>query len=454
MSKAYIHYDEASEIRRLMANGDPAPVAELKARRNIAAYKRFEERQRHPGPTATPEPRPAAISRYASLKHFTRPYEGPDLNGRHVKRSAQEQAFRFGQWFKGHVVGSLASLIGGPDLAESCKKSADWCRRNGVEIKAAGEGQNVTGGALIPEEFDNQLIELREKYGVARRNAKIVPMTSDTKNTPRRTSGLTVYNPDENQTITDSRKGWDSVLLNSKKFAVLTYYSSELADDVLMNLADDLAFEVAWAFSLQEDQCFFLGDGTSTYFHILGITQKLLGLDSTISHIAGLHVGPTGTASSNADYTIDDFTAVVGLLPAYADIGNAKWYVHRGFYFNSMLNTALKAGGVFAAEIIGSLISGQPKYLGYDVEYVQVMPQTPAGSQIMAIFGDMNLGARLGDRKQTTIAIDASIGFANDQLALRGIERLDINIHDVGNASATASLRVPGPIVALISAAS
>jgi HK97 family phage major capsid protein len=446
MNTVGIAFNEAEEVRRLMANGDSSPVAELKARR--AVQSQFRGR----GFSAPPADIP--FSHYGSLKHFTLPFEGPDKNGNRVKRSAQEQAFRFGQWFKGHIVGPVASMAGGMELAESCQKSVAWCKRNGVEIKAAYEGQNATGGALVPEEFDAQLIQLREKYGVARRNAKIVPMTSDTKTTPRRTSGLTVYNPDENTSITDSRKGWDSVVLHTKKFAVLTYYSSELADDVLMNLADDLAFEVAWAFSLQEDECFFLGDGTSTYFHIKGIAPTLLGLSSTIADIAGLHVGPTGTASSNTGYTIADFTATAGLLPNYADNGNAKWYAHRSFYFNTMLDVALKAGGVYAQEVLGSMISGQPQFMGYPVEYVQVMPQTPAASQIMAIFGDLTLGSRLGDRKQTTIAIDASIGFANDQLAMRGIERLDINIHDVGNASGTASQLQPGPIVALISAAS
>jgi hypothetical protein len=39
-------------------------------------------------------------------------------------------------------------------------------------------------------------------------------------------------------------------------------------------------------------------------------------------------------------------------------------------------------------------------------------------------------------------------------LTLRGTQRYDINVHDVGNASATASLRQPGPIVGLITAAS
>jgi HK97 family phage major capsid protein len=45
------------------------------------------------------------------------------------------------------------------------------------------EGVNEAGGFLVPEEFGNDLIDLREIYGVFRRNAKMVPMAS----TPART---------------------------------------------------------------------------------------------------------------------------------------------------------------------------------------------------------------------------------------------------------------------------
>jgi hypothetical protein len=71
-----------------------------------------------------------------------------------------------------------------------------------------------------------------------------------------------------------------------------------------------------------------------------------------------------------------------------------------------------------------------------------------------ALLGDLSLAASFGSRRDTTIAISEHSRFANDQLEIRGTERFDINVHDVGNASATAGFAFPGPIVGLITAAS
>jgi hypothetical protein len=44
--------------------------------------------------------------------------------------------------------------------------------------------------------------------------------------------------------------------------------------------------------------------------------------------------------------------------------------------------------------------------------------------------------------------------FEEDLMAIKGTERFDINVHDVGNASSSAGARKAGPIVGLITAAS
>ena len=91
---------------------------------------------------------------------------------------------------------------------------------------------------------------------------------------------------------------------------------------------------------------------------------------------------------------------------------------------------------------------GTPRFLGYPVELVQVMPTTTANSQVACLFGDLRLGSMLGDRRSLTLALSSDYKFAEDQLAIRGTQRIDINIHDVGS-TATA-----GPIVALTMKAS
>lgn len=359
--------------------------------------------------------------RYGTLKNF----RGED---------AAERAYRFGQWF-------LAAR--GIGFAEK------FCRENGIAVtRAMSEGVNESGGFLVPEEFGNDLIDLREQYGVFRRNAKMVPMASDTRSDPRRTGGLTAYFEGEGDAGTASDKSWDRVSLTAKKLFVLARYSSEVQEDAVINMGDDLAGEIAYAFANKEDLCGFGGDGSSTYGGMQGITTKIKGLSGTIANIAGLFVG-AGNAYS--ELLLTDFESVVGLLPQYADTPSAKWYVHRSFYWNVMVKLVLASGGVTGAEVEGSRVK---RFLGYDVEVTQVMPKTEANSQVCALLGDLRLAASFGSRRDTTIAISEHSRFANDQIEIRGTERFDINVHDVGNASATAGSRVAGPIVGLITAAS
>lgn len=360
-----------------------------------------------------------SVPRYGQLRNFQSP----------------ERAYRFGQFL-------MASILGNA-------KSREFCSQNGIALsRAMGESVNETGGYLVPDEFGNDLIDLREQYGVFRRNAKIVPMASDTRTDPRRTTGLTAYFVAEAGSITASDMGWDQVSLVAKKLAVLARYSSEISEDSSIAFGDTLAGEIAYAFAEKEDRCGFLGDGTSTYGGITGVTQKLLGLSATRADIAGAVVG---TGNLFSELVIGDFEAVVAKLPQYADTDAAAWYVHRTFYWNVMVKAMLASGGVTAAEIEDAR---KQRFMGYRVEFTQVMPNVDANDQVVALFGDLAKAASFGTRRETEIALSEHSRFANDQIEIRGTERFDINVHDVGNQSATAASRVPGPVVGLLSAAS
>ncbi len=347
--------------------------------------------------------------------------------------NAAEKAYRFGQW-----------LMAGPLGNE---KSRRFCEENGLMVtRAMSEGVNEKGGFLVPDEFGNDLIDLREVYGVFRREAKIVPMTSETRSDPRRAGGLTAYFVGEAVAGTLSDLAWDRVELVAKKLMVLTRYSSELNEDSIINLGDTIAGEIAYAFAQKEDDCGFNGDGTSTYGGIVGVREKIKGLSGTIADISGLQVA---TGNLYSEIVLADFIAMMGRLPVYADSPRAKFYMHKSVYWNIAAKLVLAAGGVTGAEIEGSRAL---RLLGYDVEFVQVMPSAEADSQVVALFGDLSLAASFGSRRDTTIAVSEHSRFANDEIEMKGTERFDINVHSVGNASATAALRVAGPIVGLITA--
>jgi HK97 family phage major capsid protein len=359
------------------------------------------------------------------LKHFTGD----------TKAEAAEKAYRFGKWLHANVFtqhpGSAAAKT--------------WCSEH---IKAAqAEGTIQDGGYLVPNEFERTLIDLREMYGSFRANAKTVPMGSETKDIPRRTGGVTAYFVGEGSAGTTSSKAGDIVTLVAKKLMCLVPYSTEIAEDSIINLADDLAGEIAYAFALKEDQCGFLGDGTSTYGSIRGVTQALYpGVSATIGSVAGIRVQATISTGTFISAVLADFQATIAKLPKYADTPNAKWYMHKSFYHAVPAALMAAAGG----NNISDLQDGARKqmFLGYPVEFAQVMPTTWAANTIYALFGDLSLAASFGDRRSTTLFSDPYSLSANDQVQIRGTERFDINIHDVGNTTTA------GPIVAFASAAS
>ncbi len=315
-----------------------------------------------------------------------------------------------------------------------------FCRDNGIPLAGHTEGINEEGGFLVLPEFEQALILLREKYGVFRSNARYTPMGSETHSRLRQTQGLTAYFVDEEDSITESKMKWDRVTLTAKKVAILAKYSGELGQDGVINLGDTFAGEAAYAFAKKEDECGFIGDGTSTYGRMVGVTQRLYDVFTTAGG-TGLVLG-AGNAYS--ELTIANFYSVAAALPLYAE-ANAKWYCSKAFFEGVMKPLALAAGGVPAAEIINGVAR---RFLGFDVELAQSMPTTAANSQVPVVFGDLGLAAEFGDRMQTSIAASEHIEFNKDITQVRAIQRFDINVHDVG-ATGTA-----GPVVGLIMAAS
>jgi HK97 family phage major capsid protein len=359
---------------------------------------------------------------------------------------AEVRAYRFAQWF---IAGPLARMYGDevtPTLL--MKRAAEFCRAQGVTLERAhSERDNESGGFLVPDEFIADFIDLRERYGVFRRNARVVKMRSAAQSSLRRRGGLKAYPIGvTDRQITESQARWDGIHLEARRWGVLTKYEAELSEDALTNFGDELAGEMAYAFSQSEDECGFLGDATSQYHGIAGVIPRLVELDETVANVAGL-VEATGATWDSI--TREDMLAVAERLPEYADTPDTKWYCSRKFYVNVMMRIMLEAGGVTAAQLDAMRVK---MFMHYPVEIAQVLPKKSAASQVPCLFGDLRQAARFGDRKQIAVAVTDSnrTEFEEDVLTIKGIERFDINVHDVGNASADEDEREAGPVVGLI----
>lgn len=345
----------------------------------------------------------------------------------------ERAAYKCGQWLR-------AQFMGDP-------RAVRWCKDHGVEAqmrekaqtRAQTEGLNSAGGALVPDEFEASVIDLRETYGVFRRNTKVFPMGRDVMIIPRRTGGLTAYFTTEGVAPTESQKSWNQVNLTTKKLSVLTYMSSELNEDAVINLADDLAQEAAYAFALKEDQCGFLGDGSPTYDGIQGIVTKLEAGTTLKSYVdAGSTIDSLGEVGATS------LSKLMGRLPQYARMG-AKFYCSQAAFSLIFERLAVSAGGNTMQNINGSWT---PSYLGYPIEVTQTMfaddGATAGNNKVMLLFGRLDLATTMGDRRGISLRVDESYKFAEDLISLKANQRIDINVHDIGDTTTA------GPVVALI----
>lgn len=372
--------------------------------------------------------------------------------------TAEQKAYRFGIW--GYA---MCGVRWAQEKMRTMNFYPDNYKVMGVPVNMHGEDSDIAGGLFVPPEFEWDIITLREVFGVFRRNTRVVPMARDTKSIPRRVSGLTAYPVGEGQAITASSKAWNMVKLIAKKVGAIVVMSNELDEDAVMNFGDDLVGEIAYAFAYFEDQCGFIGDSTSTYHGIIGAANKVqnpLNAASlpAVSAVSGLVQG-TGSGAVWTGILLTDFQSVIGKLPQYADTPNAKWYMHKTFYETVCKRLALAAGGVTGNEIMNGV--RQQQFLGYPVEFSQIMPKVAVLKATACLLGDLKLASKMGDRRALTLArsTDASLTdergatvslFTQDAMAIRGTERIDINNHDYGDTNTTAASQNPGPVIGLV----
>jgi len=378
--------------------------------------------------------------------------EPEEFNKKSIKIPARARDTRskvIGDDRMAYAVGKWATSLYGKGSYKT--EAKDWCNEH-LNMKALDENFNETGGALVPYEFLPILVDLREEYGKVRANMNIIPMKRDVMPFPRRNAHTTATWAKNNQQPTESAPTFNNIELVAKKLFSWLSIPYELLEDSAIALGDWVMRDFAWAFSKAEDDAFLLGDGTETYGSVTGVKQSLLNLSATIANIAGIQVASTKTWGSMVK---TDISALQGRLPGYA-METAKFYCSTSFYYNVLQRLLYSQGGSPGVELRDSLEGNGKKrlvflYNGVEVVICQNLPMIPDQvSDMVLYYGDLDLAGKFADRRQFTVATSTDVLFLNDQLAIKATERVAMAVHDVGNASGTASLRVAGPVVALI----
>lgn len=155
-----------------------------------------------------------------------------------------------------------ALVAGGGDPSKAADIAKDW---GGAEtlVKALGESTIPGGGALVPDAFADQVIELLYARTVVRKmGAVLTPMPNGNLTLPRVASGSTAAYVGENQNTTATEETFDQVKMSAKKLMVHVPVSNDLlvdssprADAIVMN-------DMIKGAAVREDLAFIRGDGT------------------------------------------------------------------------------------------------------------------------------------------------------------------------------------------------
>ena len=363
-----------------------------------------------------------------------------EMRGKVKNLSNPKIAYRFGQFLRA----TLGSNV----------ESRTFCKNAGIEIRAARqlESDNSLGGYLVPVEFDNEILDLREKAGVIRRLARNTTMTTDTKIKKVREGGLKAFPVGEAQRIPVDTKSWGAMELKARKIGVITRYTNELSQDAVINLADDLAGEMGLAFAEFEDAAGFIGDGSAQYHSLWGLIPSLKGMSNTIANIPGLQKASGNNWDS---ITRADLLGVMGRLSTLTFNRSPAWMCSVQFYFNVMERLIEEAGGTTRAE----MVNGKPTYYykGFPVELIRFMPTLDEGpGSVPLLFGDPYLSMMFGDRQGLTLGFSAEATvegeslFEQDEMAIRATERFDLKVFNLGNADPDPKKRTFGGMAGLI----
>ena len=276
-------------------------------------------------------------------------------------------------------------------------------------MAAQSIGTDNKGGYTVPDPLSDALINLLEDRGVARRSCQRVVMSADTWTVPKVSAHASIYYPAEAAAITESDVTFGQVQLTAQKLAALVKMSSEITEDSILSVLDVVVESIAYGIALEEDKNLF--NGVAGGVNTAGIAGDASVDDTNVASVAGL--------------ALTDLTACASGIGNPIIGASNEWYMSP-VVFHSQVRDLLNAAG---GNTIVDLEGGQrPLLMGYPVNLVSCLPAAPASGELVAVFGDMRLGAYFGDRRALNFKTLNELYAENDQIGVVATERIDIKV--------------------------
>lgn len=299
--------------------------------------------------------------------------------------ASSEDAFRSGMW--------LAALAGNRRAKEFVASQNETTAGEGIET--------------VPTPLNEALVNLLEEYGVARRLCRRVAMGALTWTVPKVIGHASISYPAEESAISDAEMNFQQKVLTAGKMAGLVKISSELVEDSIVNIVDEVTRDLAYGMAQAEDNTLFTG--SSLYSG---------GIEGD-SNVAG------NTVVGVSSIALTDLTALVALLPNYAGI-RREWCFNRSVFYGQIRDILNAAGGNAMVDIE----SGQrPSLFGFPVNLVEAIPGASASTSgdLLATFGDIGTSHYFGDRRNLSFRILDQLYANTDQIGVQATQRIAVS---------------------------
>ena len=214
------------------------------------------------------------------------------------------------------------------------------------------------------------------------------------------------------------------ITFTANKAGGLIRIPTEIEEDTFIQLGQFLARYIARQFAKLEDSTLFLGDGTATYASIVGVGPYCVANPTYLQQLATGKTKPT-------DATINDFRAMRGKVNAAVLFNMAAMgQTAAAYYMSPSMEALLSSFNTIGQPLIYRPQNGtQPATLdGFPIRWIGVsQPYSTSAtpSAFLAFFGDLGYWY-LGERGQPRVEVSREVFFATDELAMRALERIDV----------------------------
>jgi HK97 family phage major capsid protein len=268
-------------------------------------------------------------------------------------------------------------------------------------------GTDSEGGFLVPDEYENQLIQALQEANLLRNLCNVITTSYGDRKIPVVASHGSAAWMDEEAAFTESDDAFTQVTLSAYKLGTMLKVSDELLNDSYFDLEAYIAAEFARRIGAAEEESFLTGNGSSKPTGLLHTTGgATLGVTAasataiTLDEVLDLYHSLKSAYRKNATFLVNDAT-IKAIRKLKDGQGQYLWQP--------------------------SVQAGTPDtILNRPVATSQYMPTVAAGEKTI-LFGDFKY-YWIADRQGRTFKRLNELYAANGQVGFLASQRLDAKL--------------------------